>query len=145
MLTKSIRAPGVVSRIFGPISTPQQHAPYVPPPPRTMEHWPKARYDIWHSYLESHFKLGELLTFLYVNPKEDATEPPIHYSLRGIENFWYKATMDFQLQQPKAFFMENLTFKTGSTFWVAPDRMRRLTAKELELVNLQNSPPLSAP
>lgn len=145
MITKSIKAPTILGRLweatFPGNRTPvnQQHHPHIQQPQAANHGWGKSRYDLFITEIGRHFKVGDLLAFAYTPPAA-GTLPP-YYRLQYLEELWYKVQFDLAIASPKCLHVENLEFKVGAAFTVAPSRMRHLTPEELELVNLKNSPP----
>lgn len=110
------------------------HTPYLPK-------MPKFEYTRFMESTRLVFARGDLVTFTHWAPKDDTQAPPQVYRITSFEEFWYNAHLDTSNKQPKCIHIANISKQQQNVgFYTSPERIRKLTEKEVAIVNLSDSP-----
>ena len=124
----------LVQRIVGAFTPPAT------PTPRPLNglvdlDWTKVQYAIWIGNVMHNFKVGDLVTLYHVPIQVD--HAPFYYVISYINEYHRDVKYDIDVKQPVCLVLRS---KEGILVSKCPAVLRKLTPKEVELVNLSNMP-----
>jgi hypothetical protein len=109
----------------------------LPPPPvgEMTVPWDKMQFMRWmNQHVYGRYAVKDLLTYEYIPDQENKV--PVHMELMHINEMHHLVKWDRYKAEPKVLCCRN---QSGNIVDWAPSSVRKLTAKEIELVNLQNT------
>lgn len=149
MITKSIKAPGFLTRLADVVGHRQQqqfHGMRTSPAPIDVGPIPRLPKHLFGQFIEQvkkEFKQGDLVVFKHFVPIPGRL-PSALYKIETINELWYDCILDqaIGIDQPRCLYIRMVGMRdtTETGFSTAPVRMRHLTTEEKALVDLQNSP-----